>query len=235
MGAEEHYIGNELELFEKANNWKQYYGSFLKPFIKGDVLEVGAGIGGTTKALCSGNERSWTCLEPDASLLDRLKEEQGKGLLPAVCKPFCGLIQDLPEGKTYDTILYIDVIEHIEDDKSELIRAFERLKPGGKILIIVPAHNFLFSPFDRAIGHYRRYNISMLRKVLPVGGTWVRLHYLDSVGLAASLANKMMLQQKVPTAGQIAFWDKKMIPVSRVVDSLFFRKIGKTVLGIISA
>lgn len=235
MGAEEHYIGNELELFEKANNWKQYYGSFLKPHIKGDVLEVGAGIGGTTKALCSGNERSWTCLEPDAALLDRLKEEQRKGLLPALCQPFCGLIQQLPAGKTYDSILYIDVIEHIEDDKAELSRAFERLKPGGKILIIVPAHNFLFSPFDRAIGHYRRYNTAMLRKVLPAGGTWVRLHYLDCIGLAASLANKMMLQQKYPTAGQIAFWDKTMIPVSRVIDPLIFRKMGKTVLGIISA
>ena len=58
----EHYIGNELELFDKAKNWKRYYGTLIQPFLTGDVMEVGAGIGATTRSLCNGSQKKWVCL-----------------------------------------------------------------------------------------------------------------------------------------------------------------------------
>ena len=63
MSAET-YIGNEHELFDKAINWKGYYGNKIKPYLLGNVMEVGAGIGATTKSLCNGNHKKWVCLEP---------------------------------------------------------------------------------------------------------------------------------------------------------------------------
>src|SRR5579863_9759834 len=59
-----HYAGSELALFEKARNWKRYWRSLVKPFISGDVLEVGAGIGANAELLREVTHREWTCLEP---------------------------------------------------------------------------------------------------------------------------------------------------------------------------
>src|SRR6187200_2180852 len=70
--AQYSYVGQELDLFARAANWKAYFRSVLAPFIRGDVLEVGAGIGQTTRHLCDGRQRSWTCLEPDPALAERL-------------------------------------------------------------------------------------------------------------------------------------------------------------------
>ena len=66
-------------------------------------------------------------------------------------------------------MLYIDVLEHIEHDLDELARAASHLAPGGHLVVLAPAHQALFSDFDRAIGHYRRYNRAGLQKLAPAG------------------------------------------------------------------
>lgn len=229
-----HYIGDELSLFEHATHWKAYYGKRLRPFLRGRVLEVGAGIGGTTRTLCDGTQSDWICLEPDASLANRIEQLIEQHELPACCRLHVGTLADLPatDGQ-FDAILYIDVIEHIEDDAAELRRAYERLAPGGAILIIVPAHQWLFSPFDKAIGHFRRYSRPMLRKVLPDGVRIKQLVYLDSVGLAASAANKLFLKQSYPTLAQIKFWDNTIVPISKITDRIIGFSMGKSVLAIV--
>ena len=68
------YVGGELDLFARAVNWKRYFRSELAPFIRGDVLEVGAGIGEPTRHLGDGRQRTWLCLEPDPRLAGRLRE-----------------------------------------------------------------------------------------------------------------------------------------------------------------
>ena len=222
------YIGNELQLFAKATNWKQYYAKYLRPHIKGDVLEVGAGIGGTTAILCDGRQTSWICLEPDTEMVQQMELVVKK----ECCSIVAGTIDDLPQDSTFDTIMYIDVIEHIEDDKAEILRASQRLKPQGKLIILVPAHQWLFSPFDKEIGHFRRYNKSMLRAIMPSSLQKVSLFYLDSVGMFASMANKWILKQPYPTSDQIHFWDKTMLPISKILDPLIFYSLGKSLIGV---
>lgn len=229
-----HYIGDELALFEHATHWKAYYGARLKPFLRGRVLEVGAGIGGTTRTLCDGSQPDWLCLEPDATLAARISDLLTQRELPACCRLHVGTLADLPAADgPFDAILYIDVIEHIEDDAAELRRAYARLAPGGAILIVVPAHQWLFSPFDQAIGHFRRYSRPMLRRVLPAGSRIQQLVYLDSVGLLASAANKLFLKQSYPTLAQIKFWDSTIVPVSRLADRLTGFALGKSVLAVV--
>jgi SAM-dependent methyltransferase len=229
-----HYIGDELALFEHATRWKAYYGARLRPFLRGRVLEVGAGIGGTTRTLCDDSQADWLCLEPDAALASRITELLRSRDLPACCRLHVGVLADLPAGEgLFDAILYIDVIEHIEDDAAELQRAYNRLAPGGAILIVVPAHQWLFSPFDKAIGHFRRYSRSRLRQVLPAGSHIQQLVYLDSVGLLASAANKLLLRQSYPTLGQIKFWDTTIVPLSRVADRVTGFALGKSVLAVV--
>lgn len=226
------YVGNELELFQHATTWKNYFGKFLQPYLKGKVLEVGAGIGGTTLHLCDGTQTKWTCLEPDRDLFQELKRKVDAKELPACCEAVKGVISDLPPSVTYNTIMYIDVIEHIEDDRAELASAYNYLDEGGYLLVLVPAHQYVFSPFDKSIGHYRRYNKKMLRQAAPKGVTVKRMWYLDSMGLIASVVNKLFLKQSYPTTAQVSMWDKKLVPISKFADRLINYQTGKTLVAI---
>jgi hypothetical protein len=132
----------------------------------------------------------------------------------------------------YDSLIYADVIEHIKDDAQELKLASSFLKEGGHLIIIVPAHQYLFSEFDQAIGHYRRYSRKSLEHVIPPAIKPVLSRYLDSAGLLASLGNKLMLRQSYPTVGQVKFWDSLLVPMSSVADRLFSYDLGKSILFI---
>jgi len=228
----ENYIGNELELFDKAKNWKNYYGNSVKPFLTGDVMEVGAGIGATTRSLCNGTQNKWVCLEPDTVLANQITMKMQRKELPACCELRIGTLENQSPTELFDTLIYIDVIEHIENDAAELQRAYKHLKKGGHLIILVPAHQWLYSPFDEAIGHFRRYNKGMLKKAIPQGFMQHTLKYMDSVGLMASIANKLFLKQSYPTQQQVLFWDSTLVPISRFTDVVIFHAIGKSLLGI---
>ena len=73
-------------------------------------------------------------------------------------KSASGTLSELSDSDKFDTILYMDVFEHIEDDRAELERAAAQLAPDGHLIVLAPAHQWLFTPFDESIGHYRRYS-----------------------------------------------------------------------------
>lgn len=226
------YKGSELELFEKAENWKTYYQNLIRDYLGHEVLEVGAGIGATTRALCGEKRIRWVCLEPDPALADRIQSLIDNHELTSACEVRVGLVSDLPPEDTFDTIIYIDVLEHIENDREELESSLSHLKPRGYLVVLSPAHQWLYTPFDEAIGHHRRYNKNTLLAVIPEGLERVELKYLDAVGALASAGNRLVLKSKSPSAKQLAVWDKLMIPLSRMVDPLLGYRVGKTVLGV---
>lgn len=225
------YEGSELDVFALATNWKAYWASRVAPHIGARVLEVGAGLGVTARALCK-SQTKWIALEPDPALAHRMREDVGAGLLPAQCEVRVGILQDIESSERFDTILYIDVLEHIQDDRSELERAAARLDTRGCVVVIAPAHQFLYTAFDQAIGHFRRYDHEMIAALKPAGLTLDRFEYLDSVGFLASLANRLVLKSATPSASQIKVWDRLMVPLSRGLDPLLQRRFGKSVLAI---
>lgn len=231
---ESHYVGSELELFADARNWKAYWSSRLRPHFGRRVLDVGAGIGGTARLFADLAFEDYLALEPDPALVSRMLQIQGSGKLPGALRTQVGTIADLPAGSVFDTVLYIDVLEHIEDDRAELARAESLLAVGGRLIVLAPAHSWLYSPFDAAVGHVRRYTRETLAAVKPAGLRTERLFYLDSVGLLASLANRVFLRAAMPTAAQIALWDRAMVPASRLLDPVLAGSAGKTVVGIFS-
>jgi SAM-dependent methyltransferase len=224
------YVGTELETFAHASNWKRYWVSRVSRFVAGDVLEVGAGIGTNTvllRALATGR---WLCVEPDPGLLQQcLAAVQRRGL---TVDAMCGTQAVVPQGRSFDTVLYIDVLEHIEDDAGELSLVAQRLRPRGHIIVLSPAHQGLYSEFDRAIGHYRRYDRQSLQRCSPAGASTRACEYLDSVGFFLSLANRVMLKQSGPTVRQILFWDRVIVPLSRAVDHLLDFRLGRSILGV---
>ena len=227
------YIGSELELFSEARNWKAYYRQSIQKYLGAEVLEVGAGIGSTTEFLCRGNHQRWLCLEPDPQLAKTLNSYIASGSLPNCCELKVGTLLDLSPKEKFDNIIYIDVLEHIKDDKLEIKKAYNHLKQGGFLVVLAPAHQWLFTPFDEAIGHYRRYNKRMLKAIIPSDELkCISLRYLDCVGLIASLGNRLLLKSKMPNKQQILVWDKVMVPISKIVDPLIQYSVGKSILGI---
>lgn len=217
------YSGSELDIFAQATNWKSYVRDQLREYLTGDVLEVGAGIGSNAAVLCDGRQRRWVCLEPDAALATKIPREYETKV---------GTIADLPERELFDTILYCDVLEHVEDDRGELRMASQHLRPSGALVVLAPAHPWLFNAFDRAVGHYRRYTRSMLRTIRPSGIEIRKTAYLDAAGLLAVGANRLLLRSATPSRTQILFWDRILVSVSRLMDPLTGYRLGKSVLAV---
>ncbi len=226
------YIGDELELFRHATNWKSYYGGLIRPFFGSNVLEVGAGIGATTESLCSGKEERWVCLEPDPTMAAAIEARISNGELPECCEVVVQTLSGLDSSEKFDSILYIDVLEHIEGDLAEIGAAEQHLVGGGHLIVLSPAHQFLYTPFDKAIGHFRRYNKKQLASLIPTSLEQVRLSYLDSIGAFASLGNRMLLRQSMPTLDQVLLWDRRLVPISTFFDPILGFRAGKSILGV---
>ncbi len=228
------YSGSELDLFSYATNWKSYWSSHIQKYLRGDVLEVGAGNGNNTWILCSKRHRRWLCMEPDKNMALHLRKSLLEKPKYKNCEVSNKTIWSLSSEEMFDTIIYIDVLEHIEEDKEELERALQHLNPGGHMIILSPALQILYSKFDKAIGHYRRYNKRTLKNIIPSNLKLERLIYLDSVGLGASIGNRFLLKQSMPSLKQIKIWDRIIIPCSKLVDPLIRYRAGKSILAILN-
>jgi SAM-dependent methyltransferase len=226
------YVGHELELFALATNWKRYVKAEIGKYLAGDVLEIGAGIGGSTLAIHDGSVRRWICLEPDANLAKRLRIAVQKNRGTHAPDVIAGSLRALADRPSFDCVLYLDVLEHIQDDRSQIEDAVRLVRPGGHIVILSPAHQWLFSEFDKSIGHIRRYNKRSLRSLAPPGWIQKKLTYLDSVGVLLSLANALALRQAMPSRLQIFLWDRLCVPLSRIVDCALLGNFGKSILAI---
>lgn len=224
------YIGSELDVFAHARNWKAYLRHLVLPYLRGQVLEVGAGIGATTTAFRSPTQSRWIALEPDPQLALRLRAAVSR--LDSPVHVIAGTLASVRDEARFDCVLYIDVLEHIENDRDELRQAAARLAPGGRIIVLSPAHQSLFTPFDAAIGHFRRYGRKQLADLTPGGTTLERLQYLDCVGLTLTLGNKMFLRSASPTHAQVQLWDRWCVPLSRRLDVVTRGMIGKSVLAV---
>lgn len=223
------YVGSELDLFAQAIHWKSYWRCQLRSLITGSVLELGAGKGANTRLLEDLACSHWTCVEPDPTLCAELRAGIRPGSRTEV---IAGTLADLPESAQFDTILYLDVLEHIEDDASELRLAVRHLRQGGNLIVLAPAHQWLYSPFDAAIGHFRRYCRRSLISTVPSKLSLVYLRYLDVAGLMASLGNRLLLRRSLPTKEQLRFWDSCLVPISRRLDALLRYRMGKSILGV---
>ena len=169
------------------------------------------------------------CLEPDKKLFYKLKKKKfnKKNKINFKNKS----IKDLKLKKKYDTIIYADVLEHITEDKSEIKKAEKLLEKKGRLIILCPAHNYLFTEFDKNVGHRRRYNKKMFIKLKPNKMFIEKLFYLDSFGFFLSLFNKLFLNRN-PKNEEIKIWDRYFVPVSIFLDTILNYTFGKSIICI---
>jgi SAM-dependent methyltransferase len=226
------YVGTELDVFANAINWKNYVRDMLQPYITGSVLEVGAGKGSFTSALSNLNCTQWLCLEPDPTLADEIKQRCSTNELSRHVELVVGTEADLSQMRVFDTILYLDVLEHILDDAVEVRSAANRLISGGRLIILSPAFPMLYSAFDQAIGHHRRYTRKSLEYLRPSEMITEAAFYLDAPGALLSLANRLLLRSTQPKSDQIVFWDRAIVPLARILDPIVGRSVGRSVVAV---
>jgi SAM-dependent methyltransferase len=224
------YVGLELDVFALAIRWKAYVADMLAQYISGSVLEVGAGKGSFTVALQGSSFRKWLCLEPDATLAQEIEMRRKKDLIRSEISIVVGDMRTMPDTQMFDTILYLDVLEHIANDRAEIERANSHLLPQGRIVVLAPAFNWLFSKFDAAIGHHRRYTKTSLEKIRPSDLEIEDAFYMDAPAMILSLANRVLLMQATPDPKQILFWDRILVPVARMLDPLVGWRFGRSVV-----
>ena len=221
------YPGAELENFDKATIWRKYIFLLIKKFIKGSVLEVGAGIGSFTK-----NYKNIPSQIP-LSEVDNDNFAILKKKFRSTNFNFFNIITK-NINKKFDTIMYLNVLEHIKEDKEELINAFEKLNNNGHLIVLVPAHNKLYSKFDKAVGHFRRYETNFFKQLNIKNSKLIKLIYLDSIGFFLYYLNKVFFKEEVyPTKFKIFLWDKFFTPISYFLDKMLMYKFGKNILYVI--
>ena len=134
----------------------------------------------------------------------------------------------------FDTILYLDVLEHIKHPIKDIKFAYKKLKKRGKIIINLPAFQHLFSQFDKDVGHYKRYSRgTFLKEIKGLKYNKISFYYIDSIGYFLSLLSKFSSNNYKQNFGfKILVWDF-LISVSKIIDKLLFYKLGKSLIVII--
>jgi|TARA_B100000953_G_C17942328_1_gene397374 trans-aconitate methyltransferase len=222
------YPGLELENFDKATIWRKYIYLLIKKYINNNILEVGSGIGSFTKNYKK-KIKNITLSEIDSSNYNLLlkKFEDKKNI--KIISSFIGEIKN-----NFNTILYLNVLEHIEKDVDEINEALKKIENNGYLVILVPAHNRLYSKFDKAIGHIRRYEINFFRSLKLENSKIVDLYYLDSMGYFLYLLNRIFFKEEIyPSKLKIFLWDKLFTPISIILDRFLNYKFGKNIMCII--
>ena len=97
-------------------------------------------------------------------------------------------LSELGQENTFESVIYVDVLDVLEDDKTEARLAAGCLREGATLVVLAPAHKWLFTPFDQALGRYRRYDLNGLSRTIPED--LIKLGYLDCVGLLTLLGNR---------------------------------------------
>ena len=220
------YPSEATEKFDNAKFHRKYCMSFVKKFIQGEVLEVGAGCGSFTRDYFN-SDLNITLTETDQKNYEDLKRFFYKKNNVTITNNKIFNID-----KKFDTILYLHVLEHIEEDRKELESAYEKLKKGGRLIIMVPKHQKLYSNFDKAIGHFRRYELDFFEKNL-INLERKLLISLDSVGYILYFLNKIFFKNETfPSYLKIFIWDKIFTPFTILLDFFTNYKFGKCIVAV---
>ena len=222
------YDGWELKFFDKSKNFRNYQLQLIKKFIKGYIAEVGPGNGMNASSYIK-YPKKIDLYEPTRKLYLQLKKSFKKNnKVSTYNKKF------ITQKEKYDSVLYLDVLEHIKDDRNEIIKAIKSIKKGGYLIINVPAYSHLYSKFDNDVGHHKRYEKKDIRIIIKgLEFKKLDLTYYDSIGYMLSLLSKLTSSDyKKRFEQKIKVWDF-LIPLSKKIDYLIGNLFGKSLLVIL--
>ena len=228
------YVGTDLEAMSFAENYHRWILNELRPQLGSSIVEVGAGTGSFSELLLECRPTSLLLVEP-SEMVEKLRltmsgmSEQG----PTV-RIFNSTFRDAVDeiaGAKPDSIIYVNVLEHIEDDSAELRAVFEALQPRGKVFIFVPAHPWLYGAFDKSVGHFRRYRRAELEEKIREAGFKILVSkYFDFVGVAPWWLKYRLLKSEKLEPKAVELYDRWAVPVTRALESVLTPPTGKNLL-----
>lgn len=202
-----------------ADNYSDWTFSLFESLVHGDVLEVGCGIGTFTRRLITKPAlRRLLAIDVSAAAVAHCAQRVQHPALEVRHTEV-----QVVEG-SFDLIVCMNVLEHIDDHEGALRHMLSLLKPGGALFLLVPAHDLLYSPFDVESGHFRRYHkarmMDLIRRVCPQGLPAIRQFYFNTIGALGYFVVYRLLR-KAPRAdatSEIGWFDKYVVPLQRRLE-----------------
>ena len=226
-----HYAGRDLEAMSFAENYHSWILAEFRPYLGAIVAEIGAGSGNVATMLLRQGVSHLIAVEPSAEMYPLLREHFGSHPRVTTHQGFWSEIHS-KYSEALDSLVYVNVLEHIRDDSQELTYAMQSLKPGGHLCLFVPALPWLYSRFDASVGHHRRYEKEALRDLLE-GAAFdvVRLRYMDSLGILPWFFMMKLLEREL-SPWSVRLYDRWVVPALRSLESRVEVPIGKNLLAV---
>ncbi|OGP76542.1 MAG: hypothetical protein A2V86_05085 [Deltaproteobacteria bacterium RBG_16_49_23] len=220
-----------LLLLEEAASYHQWIFEQMKPFLRGNILEVGCGIGNLTEWLLQRGKVLATDVNEDYLDIIREKYQSHPNLIGAQ-------IWDIRKNPAetfhhiFDTIVCSNVLEHIEDDDMVLRHYYELLPPGGRLILLVPALKLIYNHLDRGLGHFRRYGREeLMQKLTRRGFKIFELKYFNFFGILGWFVNGTLLRRQLLPAGQVRIFNR-MVPLFMKIEKIIPKWVGQSLIAV---
>ena len=221
----DHAVQDEvLEDLAEAVNYRRWLCELALPYLGGDALEVGSGLGHYAATWQQLGARV-TASEGSPARVEVLRARLGPAGIPV--RP---LLVPVTETAQFSALVAYNVLEHIPDDLGAVRSLAGLVRPGGAVVLFVPAFMFAFSALDARIGHQRRYRKRDVERLCRTAGLTVeRLHYVNSLGLLAWFVGMRLLRLSPQSGPFLKLWDSYVIPLLRRIESRFRPPFGQSV------
>ena len=218
---------NYLNIFDDAKVWIKYIHFLNKKYYRNDFLEIGAGIGSFTDGYKKKIKNIYLTEVSDENInILKKKYQNDKNI-----NVFGANLDEI--NSTFNTIAHFNVLEHVEDDVGEIKKCLEKINKNGFLIILVPAHNKLYSNLDKAVGHYKRYEKNFFNNLKIENAELIKISYVDCVGYFLYLFNKLIFNKETyPSKFKIFIWDKIFTPLTIIIDFVTRYRFGKNLLCI---
>lgn len=225
------YEGSELEGLRLATNYYTWLCEEFRPYLRGRCLEIGAGRGTFSKFLLKTDISALCCLEPAANLIPLLESEVQRSNKP-VTIIHATLAQFFESAvESFDCLVCVNVLEHIEDDKEAMRHMHNLLKVGGHLCLFVPALPWLYGSLDAQFGHYRRYTKRRLEELARQAGFAIeKLRFFNLLGVITWFLMGKILRWRTWNATPVAAYDRLIIPFLRRLERRFSPPLGQSLL-----
>ncbi len=224
------YEGRDLEVLANMPNYYAWIMDYLAPCVRGDVVEYGSGIG-TMSALLAKSAGTLALVEPSSNLIEQLRLRfAGHANVEVRNETLEAHVTRLSDGAV-DTVVMVNVLEHIEDDRKALFHSLRVLKSGGHLVIFVPALQLLMSRLDQLLGHFRRYHKpDLINKIAFAEGDVLICRYFDLAGVAPWFFLNKLLGMTTFNPTLVRIHDQAIVPLSRVVERVIAPPFGKNLI-----
>ena len=225
-----------LKTIALANHLNKWMYDSIKPFCKGKILEIGSGVGNISEYFINDNAGILLTDIRD-SYCDALREKfAGSNTLIGIENMNLVDVDFDVRFKKYlnnfDTVFALNVVEHIYDDRLAISNCYKLLKPGGQLVILVPAYQCLFNNFDVELEHYRRYTRKQLESIfLSYNFSIICSRYFNAAGIAGWFVSGKLQHHRIIPAWQIRVFNK-LVFFFKLFDKLILNSVGLSVITI---